>query len=192
MNGSRHSATIVILLEKLKYVNPRLPYRLHLVASADDVPDHPAIPPGARDNLPLLTNVQSDGEHVSLCGIRAILEYLLARYDEDHVVRYADGSAQERDVERWLSLVLPHRSQDKEASPARFDLEAEDGVVFARKALNLYLNLEQHLQTTRTAAGAVGLDLERFPEVTSWYNRLIEDGAVAKGMRAVGLEVAEA
>ncbi|EAU31906.1 predicted protein [Aspergillus terreus NIH2624] len=143
--GSRHSATIVILLEKLK-----LPYRLHLVASADDVPDHPAIPPGARDNLPLLTNVQSDGEHVSLCGIRAILEYLLARYDEDHVVRYADGSAQERDVERWLSLVLPHRSQDKEASPARFDLEAEDGVVFARKALNLYLNLEQHLQTTRS------------------------------------------
>lgn len=65
-------------------------------------------------------------------------------------MRYADGSAQERDVERWLSLVLPHRSQDKEASPARFDLEAEDGVVFARKALNLYLNLEQHLQTTRS------------------------------------------
>ncbi|KAL5355991.1 hypothetical protein BJX96DRAFT_142182 [Aspergillus floccosus] len=143
--GSRHSAAIAILLEKLK-----LPYRLHLVARADDVPDHPAIPPGARNSLPLLTNFQSDGEHVSLGGIRAILEYLLARYDEDHIVRYADGSAQEGEVEHWLALVLPHRNQDKEASPARFDLEAEDGVAFARKALNLYLNLEQHLQTARS------------------------------------------
>ncbi|KAL4889398.1 hypothetical protein BDV59DRAFT_186446 [Aspergillus ambiguus] len=143
--GSRPTATIAILLEKLK-----LPYRLHLVSQDDDVPDQPGVPPGARNCLPLLTNFQSDGEHVSLCGISAILEYLFARYDADHVVTYPSGSAQADEVNYWLSVVLPHQNQDREASPARFDLEAEDGVVFARKVLNLYLNLEQHLQKTRS------------------------------------------
>lgn len=37
----------------------------------------------------------------------------------------------------------------------------------------------------------MGLDLERFPELTSWHNRLIEEASVIKGMRAVGLKVAE-
>ncbi|KAF9894717.1 hypothetical protein FE257_006607 [Aspergillus nanangensis] len=175
--GSRNGATIAILLEELK-----LPYRLRVASKGEEVEAAP-VPLQARNSsgLPLLTNFQSDGEHVSICGAEAILEYLLERYDEDYRVSYPKDSSEYREMIGWLDLVFPHVNRNQEASPARFNMEAvDDGIAFARKALSLYLNLEQHLQKTGTrylvgnkctiadfahfpyvaAAGDTGLDLE--------------------------------
>lgn len=99
-------------------------------------------------SLPLLTNFQSDGEHVSLCDTNSILAYLISRYDEHHVVTYPKDTAQDTEMNNWLALVLPHHNQHQEASPPRINLEAQDGIAITRKALSLYLNLERHLQKT--------------------------------------------
>ncbi|KAA8652437.1 uncharacterized protein ATNIH1004_001341 [Aspergillus tanneri] len=39
------------------------------------------------------------------------------------------------------------------------------------------------------AAGSLGLDIERFPELTAWFNRISQHGAVVNGMAAVQLNV---
>lgn len=39
------------------------------------------------------------------------------------------------------------------------------------------------------AAGSLGLDLERFPELTAWFNRLSMMEAVQRGMAAVRLDL---
>ena len=39
------------------------------------------------------------------------------------------------------------------------------------------------------AAGSAGLDLERFPELTIWYDRVYQRPAVQKGFNAVHLKI---
>ncbi|GKZ76699.1 hypothetical protein AnigIFM56816_007984 [Aspergillus niger] len=84
-------------------------------------------------------------------------------------------------------------------------------VPFARRLLSLYLHLEEYLSRQRrggggwligerctvadiahfpyvAAASQYGFDLERFPELTGWYDRMMRRHGVRKGWERVHLE----
>ncbi|PKY08685.1 glutathione S-transferase [Aspergillus campestris IBT 28561] len=200
--GSKDAATVAIVLEEL-----RLPHSLHLISSPSEIQD-PNIP--ASPTLPLITNISRHGTHHVFSGFAEITTYLLSSHDQHKHISYAQGSKEAEEVVRWISVLSTtvadnHNHHDgKNKGP-----EGDEEVPFARKALGLYLRLEQQLSTARTrflvgskctladlaafpyvaAAGSVGLDLERFPELTSWFDRVAALGSVAKGMAAVKLSV---
>lgn len=142
-----------------------------------------------------------------------IARYLLTKYDAEHHFSYKEGSKEVDEVNNWIAFLSKIiQGNNPEES-------------FARKALRLYLHLEEHLQKARTpylvgkkwyvlstvncmqradgsfstladlvifpyVAGAsqANLDLERFPELTTWHERLVRNPHVAKGMKDVYLE----
>ncbi|KAE8376887.1 hypothetical protein BDV26DRAFT_282276 [Aspergillus bertholletiae] len=191
--GKREGAIVAVILEELK-----LPYRLHLVEKPEEID---------AKSLPVLRNIQSDGESVDLSGFHDVVSYLIERYDTAHEVSYKKGSKEDEEVNALVaSLIEPHGGQPGEH---RFDLDANDGIPFARKAINLYLHLDQHLQKSHSsylvgkkctladllhlpyvaAASSAGLDLERFPELTIWFDRVYQRPAVQKGFAAVHLKI---
>ncbi|KAE8143059.1 hypothetical protein BDV38DRAFT_97358 [Aspergillus pseudotamarii] len=192
--GKREGAIVAVILEELK-----LPYRLHLVGKPEEID---------AKSLPVLRNIQSDGESVDLSGFHDVVSYLIARYDTAHEVSYKKGSKEDEEVNILVaSLTEPNAAHPEEH---RFDLDAkDDGIPFARKAISLYLHLEQHLQKSHSnylvgkkctladllhlpyvaAAGSAGLDLERFPELTIWYDRVYQRPAVQKGFAAVHMKI---
>ncbi|KAE8329547.1 glutathione S-transferase [Aspergillus sergii] len=191
--GQREGAIVAVILEELK-----LPYRLHLVKKPEDID---------AKSLPVLRNIQSDGESVDLSGLHDIGSYLITRYDTAHEVSYKKGSKEDEEVNRLVaSLTEPNAAHPKEH---RFDLDAKDGIPFARKAISLYLLLGQRLQDSRSdflvgkkctladllhlpyvaAAESLHLDLEKFPELTRWYDRVYQRPAVQKGFDAVHLKI---
>ncbi|KAB8078790.1 glutathione S-transferase [Aspergillus leporis] len=150
----------------------------------------------------------SDGEHIDLSGFHDIVTYLIDRYDTRHEVSYKKGSREDEEVKHWLASIS-HEPNGTHTEQHRFDLDADDGIPFARKAIHLYLHLEQHLLKSGNkyivgkkctladlvhlpyvaAAGSTGLDLERFPELTLWYDRVFQRPAVQKGYAAVHLKI---
>ncbi|KAE8337263.1 hypothetical protein BDV24DRAFT_140202 [Aspergillus arachidicola] len=191
--GQREGAIVAVILEELK-----LPYRLHLVKKPEDID---------AKSLPVLRNIQSDGESVDLSGFHDVVSYLITRYDTAHNLSYEKDSKEDEEVKSLVaSLTEPKAAHPEEH---RFDLDAKDGIPFARKAISLYLHLEQHLQKSHSnylvgkkctladllhlpyvaAAGSAGLDLERFPELTIWYDRVYTRPAVQKGFDAVHLKI---
>ncbi|PYI03040.1 putative glutathione-S-transferase theta, GST [Aspergillus sclerotiicarbonarius CBS 121057] len=187
--GSTTGTTVAILLEEL-----RLPYHLHFASHSETPRPHP-------DRI-TLTDIDRNGHSTVLEDFDAITSYLLTRYDENHRFSYPAGSPESTAVRDSIHTLLSrmggnHSEGGKEAVPS------------VRKILSLYLHLEEYLQKTRkrflvgdkctladlahfpyvAAASIHGLDLERFPELTSWYDRLARQGAVRKGMEAVGFQV---
>ncbi|KAE8146515.1 glutathione S-transferase [Aspergillus avenaceus] len=193
-DGQKEGAILAVILEELK-----LPYRLNLVATPEEID---------AKILPVLRNIQSDGNHVDLCGFYEIASYLIDRYDTSHKLSYKKGTKEEAEVNNWLSSISSWPLGEHKEQP-RFNLDAQDEVPFARKAIHLYLHLEQHLQKSHShyligkkctladllhlpyvaAAGSSGLDLERFPELTTWYDRVYQKPAVQKGFAAMHLKI---
>ncbi|PLN85460.1 glutathione S-transferase [Aspergillus taichungensis] len=203
--GSKDAATVAIVLEEL-----RLPHTLHLITSPSEIQD-PNIP--ASPTLPLITNITRHGNHHVFSGFAEITTYLLSSHDQHKHISYAQGSKEAEEVAHWITVLSTtfaenhhHHNDHKTKGHAE---GGEEEMPFARKALGLYLRLEQQLSTARTrflvgskctladlaafpyvaAAGSVGLDLERFPELTSWFDRVAALGSVPKGMAAVKLSV---
>ncbi|KAL5049518.1 hypothetical protein BDW71DRAFT_195509 [Aspergillus fruticulosus] len=187
--GLRESITTAILLEIL-----RQPYNIRIVHSVEAIDDV-----NAREtatSLPAIVDIADSGAKKILNGSE-ITEYLLQHYDGEHQFSYKAGSREATEVNSWVSFLL----ETLEGSDAANILSSGE-TPLARKVLRLYLNVEQHLQETRTryivgnkltladlvvfpiaaTADSFGLDLERFPEVTGWYNRLMSEYPMRKAM----------
>ncbi|KAL4983333.1 glutathione S-transferase [Aspergillus falconensis] len=187
--GLRESITTAILLEIL-----RQPYNIRIVHSVEAIDDV-----NAREtatSLPAIVDIADSGAKKILNGSE-ITEYLLQHYDGEHQFSYKTGSREATEVNSWVSFLL----ETLEGSDAANILSSGE-TPLARKVLRLYLNVEQHLQETRTryivgnkltladlvvfpiaaTADSFGLDLERFPEVTGWYNRLMSEYPMRKAM----------
>ncbi|PTU22066.1 hypothetical protein P175DRAFT_0500915 [Aspergillus ochraceoroseus IBT 24754] len=208
--ASNDGASIAMLLEFLWYARETspsrilslfyyyiisLPHCVHLVNHPGEIHDMDA---RKATSLPLITDVTGMGtKHI--IQHEAITRYLLSTYDTSHKFSYPQDAKECDEINTWLSFL----------SQTIHPPEMPEDTPFARRALTLYLHLEQHLQQQPSpylvgkkytladfaifpyaaAASSVGLDLERFPEVTTWYNRLVEQNEVQKGMKAVHLKI---
>ncbi|PLB47163.1 hypothetical protein P170DRAFT_478027 [Aspergillus steynii IBT 23096] len=184
--GSRDAAAITILLEAL-----HLPYTLSLFTPHPFPPVHHAY----------FTDILPDGSRVDLNDVLEIASYLIDRYEQERrLVSYKPGTEEDFEVWRWVRL---WSEEPLPAAPA-------DQADVVRRMLHRYLLLEQRLQNQRSggylvgkkctmadilyfpaiaAAESLGLDLEMFPELTAWFNRLWGLGAVRRGMEAVRLAI---
>ncbi|KAF7133873.1 hypothetical protein CNMCM5793_005339 [Aspergillus hiratsukae] len=187
---AKEGATIAILIELL-----RQPHCIHLVHTVKDIKRDDA---SAYTSLPVLFDVTSEGKKTSASGLTDITRYLLEQYDSHHNFSYKEGSKDAQEVKNWIAFLGNTMHGEKGT--------AEEG--FTRKALRLYLHLEEHLQKAQSlylagkkctladlvifpyvvAASEANLDLERFPELTTWHNRLLARPGVIKGMKDVHLE----
>ncbi|PWY94049.1 glutathione S-transferase [Aspergillus sclerotioniger CBS 115572] len=189
--GSTTGTTVAILLEEL-----RLPYHIHFLPQPTTTTPYTFL-----DRL-LLTDVHRNGHTTVLNDFSSITSYLLTQYDEHHRFSYPDGSPESLAVgDRVRQLLGRMEAKDSE--------DGKPCTPMVRMMLSLYLHMEEYLQKTKqrflvgdkctladlvhfpfvAAAGVHGLDLERFPELTSWYDRLARQGAVRKGMEAIGFRV---
>ncbi|KAJ6039567.1 glutathione S-transferase [Penicillium canescens] len=206
--GSSSGVEIIILLEELQLfslISSRLPYYLCTVNHIEEIADKTFNFVDIHSHLPILTDIHSNGQRFRLQEPGAIVQYLIAHYDIQHRLSYPASSAEDIEVNNWLFFVASRLGPNhKEAvhflrSPA----EVSYGISrFADKIIQLYLALERHLQETQapyivdnkcTVADAVyvsyvaeansaGVDIEQFPALNSWYNRMLRRPAVARGL----------
>ncbi|KAH2185157.1 hypothetical protein KXW61_009425 [Aspergillus fumigatus] len=186
--GTKDGATIAMLLELVGQL-----HCVHLVHSINEIKHDDA---SAHTSLPVLVDVTSEGKKTSASGLSDVTRYLLATYDAEHHFSYKEGSKEAEEVTNWIAFLDKTIHGDN------------PGESFTRKALRLYLHLEEHLQKAQSpylvgkkctladlvvfpyvaSASQANLDLERFPELTTWHDRLVRNPHVAKGMKDVYLE----
>ncbi|KMK56354.1 glutathione S-transferase [Aspergillus fumigatus Z5] len=183
--GTKDGATIAMLLELVGQL-----HCVHLVHSINEIKHDDA---SAHTSLPVLFDVTSEGKKTSASGLSDITRYLLTTYDAEHHFSSKEGSKEAEEVTNWIAFLDKTIHGDN------------PGETFTRKALRLYLHLEEHLQKAQSPdlyTGGFGcfpicsqcepsqanVDLERFPELTTWHDRLVRNPHVAKGMKDVYLE----
>ncbi|KAH1608707.1 hypothetical protein KXX44_006822 [Aspergillus fumigatus] len=185
---TKDGATIAMLLELVGQL-----HCVHLVHSINEIKHDDA---SAHTSLPVLFDVTSEGKKTSASGLSDITRYLLTTYDAEHHFSSKEGSKEAEEVTNWIAFLDKTIHGDN------------PGETFTRKALRLYLHLEEHLQKAQSpdlvgkkctladlvvfpyvaSASQANLDLERFPELTTWHDRLVRNPHVAKGMKDVYLE----
>ncbi|KAF4267905.1 hypothetical protein CNMCM8812_002059 [Aspergillus fumigatus] len=176
--GTKDGATIAMLLELVGQL-----HCVHLVHSINEIKHDDA---SAHTSLPVLFDVTSEGKKTSASGLSDITRYLLTTYDAEHHFSSKEGSKEAEEVTNWIAFLDKTIHGDN------------PGETFTRKALRLYLHLEEHLQKAQSPdlvgkkcqcePSQANVDLERFPELTTWHDRLVRNPHVAKGMKDVYLE----
>lgn len=149
--GTKDGATIAMLLELVGQL-----HCVHLVHSINEIKHDDA---SAHTSLPVLFDVTSEGKKTSASGLSDITRYLLTTYDAEHHFSSKEGSKEAEEVTNWIAFLDKTIHGDN------------PGETFTRKALRLYLHLEEHLQKAQSP-DLVGkkctlADLVVFPYVAS-------------------------
>ncbi|KXT06420.1 hypothetical protein AC578_6062 [Pseudocercospora eumusae] len=155
--------------------------------------------------IPALTDTFTDGQPIRVFESGSIMQYLVDRYDEDHVISYPRGSREAVEVTSWLYFlnagVGPMQGQAN-----HFFRYAPEKIPYGinryqNETKRLYGVLDQHLADTKTsylvgekctiadiahwgwvsAAGWAGIDIEAFPHLKAWEERMWARPGVRKG-----------
>ncbi|KAH7135855.1 glutathione S-transferase [Dendryphion nanum] len=192
---------ISITLEELG-----LPYKVHKVEISKNVQKEPwflAINPNGR--IPALTDTFTDGQQINLFESGSIMQYLVTKYDKDHKISYPHGSREYYETNNWLFFqnagVGPMQGQANHfaryaPSPIQYAIDR-----YQNETRRLYSVLETHLSTTKrpylvgdkltiadiahwgwvAGAGWAGVDIDEFPALKAWEERLAARPGVEKG-----------
>lgn len=192
---------ISILLEELG-----LPYKVESLSFGKNEQKEPSfleINPNGR--IPAITDTFHDGSKIRLFESGAIMQYLVAEYDKDHKVSFEPGTREHYEMECWLFFmnagVGPMQGQANHFS--RYAPEKiEYGINrYTNEARRLYGVLEKHLADGNkeylvgnkctiadiahwgwiTSAGWSGVDLDEFPHLKAWDERMLQRPGVEKG-----------
>ncbi|KAF9741959.1 Disulfide-bond oxidoreductase YfcG 2 [Paraphaeosphaeria minitans] len=194
---------ISIALEELG-----LPYKVHKIEISKNTQKEPwflEINPNGR--IPALTDTFSDGRTISLFESGSIMQYLVSRYDTEHKISYPEGSREWYEMNNWLFFqnagVGPMQGQANHFT--RYAPEhIEYGVNrYQNETRRLYGVLNSHLSEKKipyltgekctiadtdiahwgwiAAAGWCGVDIEHFPALKAWEERMAARPAVEKG-----------
>jgi glutathione S-transferase len=155
--------------------------------------------------IPALTDTFSDGQQINLFESGSILQYLAEQYDPDHKISYPKGTREYYEVNNWLFFqnagLGPMQGQANHFS--RYAPEhIEYGVKrYVNESRRLYGVLDKHLAQSKSgyivgdhisiadithwgwvaAAGWAGIDIEEFPHVKAWEERIVQRPAMEKG-----------
>ncbi|OJJ00454.1 hypothetical protein ASPVEDRAFT_27178 [Aspergillus versicolor CBS 583.65] len=192
---------ISIALEELG-----LPYKVEKIDISKNVQKEPwflEINPNGR--IPALTDTFKDGKKIRLFESGSILTYLAEQYDKDHKISYPQGTREYYETISWLYFqnagVGPMQGQANHFSryaPERIEYGVNRYVNETRR---LYGVLDAHLAQSKSgflvgdhitiadishwgwvaAAGWAGIDIEEFPHLKAWEEKLAAREGVEKG-----------
>ena len=155
--------------------------------------------------IPALTDTFTDGQKIRLFESGSILTYLAEQYDTEHKISFAPNTREHYEMISWLYFqnagVGPMQGQANHFSryaPERI----EYGVTrYTNETRRLYGVLDAHLKTSKSgflvgdhisladishwgwvaAAGWAGVDIEEFPHLKEWEERLAAREGVERG-----------
>ncbi|KAK4970425.1 Glutathione S-transferase 2 [Elasticomyces elasticus] len=174
-----------------------------MAASKQKEPWFLEINPNGR--IPALTDTFSDGQKIRLFESGSIMQYLVARYDTEHKISFPPGTREFYEMNNWLffmnSGVGPMQGQSNHFT--RYAPEKiEYGVNrYQNETRRLYGVLDKHLRDTKqdylvgnkctiadiahfgwvAAAFWAGIDIEEFPTLKAWEDRMYARPGVEKG-----------
>ncbi|KAG0652235.1 Glutathione S-transferase gedE [Hyphodiscus hymeniophilus] len=192
---------ISITLEELG-----LPYKVTKIDISKNTQKEPwflEINPNGR--IPALTDTFTDGKTINLFESGSIQQYLVDQYDKDHKISYPKGTREYYEVNNWLFFlnagVGPMQGQANHFS--RYAPEhIEYGVKrYTNETRRLYGVLDKQLQKSTsgylvgnkctiadiahwgwvTSAGWAGVDIDEFPALKAWDDRMLARPGVEKG-----------
>ncbi|KAF1919117.1 glutathione S-transferase [Ampelomyces quisqualis] len=192
---------ISITLEELG-----LPYKVHKIDISKDTQKEPwfrAINPNGR--IPALTDTFTDGKTINLFESGSIMQYLVDRYDTEHKISFPQGTREYYQVNNWLFFmnagVGPMQGQANHFT--RYAPEhIEYGVNrYQNETRRLYSVLDKHLAADNrpylvgekctiadvahygwiASAGWAGIEIDEFPSLKAWEERMTARPAVEKG-----------
>ncbi|KAK5122205.1 hypothetical protein LTR85_004115 [Meristemomyces frigidus] len=155
--------------------------------------------------IPAMTDKFTDGKPIRLFESGSIMQYLVARYDKDHKISFPPGSRDFIEMTNWLffmnSGVGPMQGQANHFT--RYAPEKiEYGVNrYQNETRRLYGVLDKHLTDAKadylvgnkctiadiahwgwvSAAGWAGINIDDFPALKAWEDRMWARPAVQKG-----------
>ncbi|KAF2719428.1 glutathione S-transferase II [Polychaeton citri CBS 116435] len=192
---------ISILLEELG-----LPYeftKLEFSKQQQKEPWFLEINPNGR--IPALTDKFTDGKEIRVFESGSMMQYLIDRYDNDHKLSYPAGSRDAIEVANWTFFmnagVGPMQGQANHFfryAPEKIQYGIDR---YQTEARRLYSVLDKHLSDVKTdylvgnkctiadiahwgwisAAGWAGIDINAFPTLKAWEERMWARPAVKKG-----------
>ncbi|KAI7714719.1 hypothetical protein D0864_03374 [Hortaea werneckii] len=192
---------ISILLEELG-----LPYKhtkIDISANTQKEPWFLAINPNGR--IPALTDTFTDGQPIRLFESGSIMQYLVTRYDTSHRLSFPPNSREAVEMTNWLFFmnagVGPMQGQAN-----HFTRYAPEHIPYGvsryqNETRRLYGVLDKHLADSNaeylvgnkcsvadiahwgwvSAAGWAGVELEEFPHLKAWEERMWARPALKKG-----------
>ncbi|KAF2199102.1 glutathione S-transferase [Delitschia confertaspora ATCC 74209] len=192
---------ISILLEELG-----VPYKVHKIDISKNEQKEPwflAINPNGR--IPALTDTFTDGEQINLFESGSIMQYLVDRYDEEHKLSYPRGTREWYTTNNWLFFqnagVGPMQGQANHFTRYAPDIFEYGISRYQNETRRLYSVLNNRLENTKypyltgekctiadishwgwvAAAGWAGVEIDEFPALKAWEERMAARPGVEKG-----------
>jgi glutathione S-transferase len=155
--------------------------------------------------IPAITDTFTDDRQIRIFESGSILQYLADQYDKDHKISYSRGTREYYEMNSWLFF------QNAGVGPMQGEIyhflryapeRIEYGVNrYVNETKRLYDALDKHLSMSKSgylvgdhisiadislwgwvaAAGRVGIDINEFPHLKAWEERLLSRPSVDKG-----------
>lgn len=152
-----------------------------------------------------MTDTFSDGQTIRLFESGSILQYLAEQYDTEHKISYPKGTREYYETNNWLFFqnagLGPMQGQANHFvryAPERIEYGVNR---YSNETRRLYGVLDKHLANSKSgylvgdhvtiadishwgwvaAAGWAGIDIEEFPHVKAWEERMAARPALDKG-----------
>ncbi|KAM0802153.1 putative disulfide bond reductase yfcG [Usnea florida] len=193
---------ISITLEELG-----IPYQTHKIDISQNTQKEPfflAINPNGR--IPALTDTFSDGATIRLFESGSIMQYLVEQYDRPaHKISYPAGSRESYEVNNWL-FFLNAGVGPMQGQANHFHRYAPEKIPYGisryqNETRRLYGVLDRHLAGSASgylvgdrctiadiahygwvaAAGWAGVDIDEFPHLKAWEERMVQRPGVERG-----------
>ncbi|KAF4121845.1 glutathione S-transferase [Geosmithia morbida] len=192
--GTPNGIKVSILLEELN-----LDYKVHTISFKDNEQKAPwflEINPNGR--IPALTDKTEDGKTIRVFESGAILQYLVARYDEEHKLSFPTDTPEHWEMTSWLMWQMgglgPMQGQANHFfryAPEKIQYGIDRYINETRR---LYRTLDTHLEKQPSGyivggkctiadiaswgwvAGAAGcnVDINEFPHLKKWVYQCLE------------------
>ncbi|KAF2274968.1 putative glutathione S-transferase [Westerdykella ornata] len=183
-----------------------LPYKVHPIKfSTNEQKEDWFLKINPNGRIPAITDTFTDGQQINVFESGSIMQYLVARYDKDYKISYPPGSREHVEMTNWLFFqnagVGPMQGQANHFT--RYAPEhIEYGVNrYQNETRRLYGVLDKHLSSNNThylvgekctiadiahfgwvnAAGWAGIDIDEFPALKAWEERMSKRPGVEKG-----------
>ncbi|CAO2653198.1 Nn.00g026090.m01.CDS01 [Neocucurbitaria sp. VM-36] len=183
-----------------------LPYKVHKIEISRNTQKEDwflAINPNGR--IPALTDTFSDGRTINLFESGSIMQYLVDRYDTEYKISFARGTREWYEMNNWLFFqnagVGPMQGQANHFTryaPERIEYGVNR---YQNETRRLYSVLDKHLASNDrlylvgqkctiadiahygwvASAGWAGVDIDEFPALKAWEERMTERPGVEKG-----------